>query len=67
MAEGRGAWVTPLVKHPTLAQVIITRFMGSSPGLSSVLTAQSLEPVSYSVSLSLSLSLSAPHQLALCL
>ena len=45
------------VKHPTSAQVMISRFMGS------VLTAQSLEPASDSVSPSLS----APPLLMLCL
>ena len=48
----RGAWVAQLVKRPTLAQVMISRFMGSSPTLGSVLIAQSLEPASTSVSLS---------------
>ena len=42
------------VKHPTSAQVLISRSVGSSPVLGSVLTAQSLEPVSDSVSPSLS-------------
>ena len=42
------------VKRPTLAQVLISRFMGSSTMSGSVLTAQSLEPASDSVSLSLS-------------
>ena len=58
------------VKRPTLAQVMISRFVSSSPESGSVLTAQSLEPASDSVtpslfaplalilSLSLSLSLS---------
>ena len=54
------------VKHPTSAQVMISRFVGSSSASGSVLTAQSLEPDSDSVSapplpvlcLSLSLSLS---------
>ena len=64
----RDAWVAQLVKRPTSAQVMISQFMGSSPMLGSVLTAQSLEPASDSVSpyispacawyLSLSLSLS---------
>ena len=51
------------VKHPTSAQVMISQFTSSSPALASVLTAQSLEPASDSVSpnLSLSLSLSLPH------
>ena len=57
-----------LVKRLTLAQVTILRFMGLSSALGSVLTPQSLEPASDSVStlpllahacvLSLSLSLS---------
>ena len=55
----RGTWVAQLVKHPTLAQVMISRFMGSSPMLGSMLTAQSLEPASDSVS--------APPPLVLCL
>ena len=42
------------VKHPTLAQVMISQSVSSSPGLGSVLTAQSLEPASDSVSPSLS-------------
>ena len=52
-----------LVKHPTLAQVMISQFVGSSPTLGSVLTAQGLEPVSDSVFPSLS----APPALTLCL
>ena len=44
---------------PTLAQVMISRFLGLSPAWGSVLTAQSLEPASDSVSLSVSLPL--PH------
>ena len=39
-----GTWVAQSIKHPTLAQVMISRFMGSRPALGSVLTAQSLEP-----------------------
>ena len=38
------------VKHPTLAQVMVSWFMGLSPTLGSVLTAQSLQPASDSVS-----------------
>ena len=49
-----GAWVAQLVKHLTLSQVMISRFMSSRPTLGSVLTAQSLEPASDSVSPSLS-------------
>ena len=51
------------VKRPTLAQVTISQFVGSSPALSSVLTARSLEPASDSVSPPLS----APPLLMLCL
>ena len=51
--EKRGAWVARSVKRPTSAQVKISRFMSSSPVSGSVLTAQSLEPVSDSVSPSL--------------
>ena len=61
--DQRGAWVAQLVKHPTSAQVVISRFMGSSPTSGSVLTAQSPEPVSDSVSPSLS----APPLLMVCL
>ena len=42
------------VKHPTSAQVMISWFVGSSPVSGSVLTAQSLELASDSVSPSLS-------------
>ena len=42
------------VKHPTLAQVMIPWFVGSSPMSGSVLAAQSPEPASDSVSPSLS-------------
>ena len=52
-----------LVKHPTLTQVMISRFVSSSPASGSVLTAQSLEPALDSVSPSLS----APPLLVLCL
>ena len=43
-----------LVKWQTLAQVMISHFMSSSPTSGSVLTAQNLEPASDSVSLSFS-------------
>ena len=56
-----GAWVTQLVKGPASAQVMISRFVSSSPALGSVLTAQSLDPASDSESPSLS----APPLLAL--
>ena len=42
------------IKCPTSAQVMISQFVGSSPTLGSVLTAQSLEPAFDSVSPSLS-------------
>ena len=51
------------VKSPTLAQVMVSWFVSSSPTWGSVLTAQSLEPASDSVSPSLS----APSPLTLCL
>ena len=51
------------VKHLTSAQVVISRFMGSSPVSGSGLTARSLEPASDSVSPSLS----APPPLTFCL
>ena len=49
----RGAWVAQSVKRLTSAQVMISRSVSSSPASGSVLTAQSLEPVSDSVSPSL--------------
>ena len=63
MPEDRGAWVAQSVEHPASARVVISQFVGSSPTSGSVLTAQSLEPASDSVSPSLS----APPQLMLCL
>ena len=61
--EVGGAWVAQSVNHPTSAQVMISQFLSSSPTSGSVLTPQSLEPASDSVSSSLS----APPVLALCL
>ena len=52
-----------LVKHPTSAQVMISRFVGLSPMSGSVLIVQSLEPALDSVSPSLSV----PPLLTLCL
>ena len=46
----QGAWVAQSAKRPTSAQVMISQFVVSSSGLGSVLTAQSLEPASDSVS-----------------
>ena len=51
------------VERPTLAQVMISQLMSSSPASDSVLTARSLEPALDSVSPSLS----APNPLAFCL
>ena len=51
------------VECPTSVQVMISQFVGSSPMPGSVLTTQSLEPTSDSVSLSLSV----PPPLMLCL
>ena len=39
-----GDWVAQSVRRPTSAQVTISRFVGSSVMLGSVLTAQSLKP-----------------------
>ena len=58
-----GTWVAQWVKHPTLAQVMISQLRSSSPVSGSVLTAQSLEPASDAMSPSLS----APPPLMLCL
>ena len=58
-----GAWVAQSVERPTSAQVVISRSVSSSPASGSVLTAQSLEPASDSVSSSVS----APPLLMLCL
>ena len=58
-----GAWVAQSVEHPTSAQVMISRSVSSSPASGSGLMAQSLEPVSDSVSPSLS----APPPFMLCL
>ena len=49
-----GTWVAQSVERPASAQVMISRFVGSSPMSGSVLTAQSLEPASDSVFPSLS-------------
>ena len=56
----RGAWVAQSVKPLTSAQVMISRFVGSSPTSGSVLTVQSLELLRI-----LCLLLSAPTLLAL--
>ena len=59
----RDAWVAQSVKCQTLAQVMISQFVSSSPTLGSMLIAQSLKPASDSVPPSLS----APLLLAFCL
>ena len=46
-----GAWVSQSVERPTSAQVMVSQFVGLSSMSGSVLTAQSLEPASDSVSL----------------
>ena len=56
--DTRGAWVAQSVKHPTSAQVMISRLVGLSPTAGSVLKPQSLEPASDSACVSLSPSLS---------
>ena len=62
-----GAWVAQSVKRLTSAQVMILWSVSSSPALGSVLTAQSLEPASDSVSPSLSLTLSRSCSVSVCL
>ena len=54
--------MTQLVERLTLAEVMISQFVGSSPASGSVLTAQSLEPALDSVSPPLS----SPPLLMLC-
>ena len=48
-----GAWVVQSVKHLTLAQVTISRFVGSSPASGSALTTLSASPALTLDSLSL--------------
>ena len=62
-----GAWVAQSVEHPTLAQVMILRFVSSGPASGSVLTSRSLQPASNSVSPSLSLPLPCSYSASLCL
>ena len=59
----RGTWVAQSIKRLTSAQVMISQSVSSSPASGSVLTAQSLEPDSDSVSPSLS----DPPPFMLCL
>ena len=62
----RGTWGAQSVEleRPTSAQVMISRFVGSSPASGSVLMARSPEPASDSVSPSLCPS--PAHALSLC-
>ena len=62
-----GAWVAQSIKPQTFAQDMISWFMDLSPASGSVLTAQSLETASDSVSLSLSLFPSPARALSLSL
>ena len=57
-----GAWVAQLIEHWTSAQVIISRFMSSSPTLGLLLSAQSLLQI-----ICLSLCPSPIHALSLSL
>ena len=61
--QAGGTWVASSVERLTLTQVMISWLVGLSPASGSVLTAQSLEPASDSVSPSLS----ASPPLMLCL
>ena len=63
----KGVWMAQSVKRLTLAQVVISWLTGSSPTLGSVLTAQSLEPASDSVSSSLTLPLPCSQTVSLSL
>ena len=63
LKKKRGTWAAQSVKYPTLALVMTSRFVSSSPTSGSVLTAQSLQPASDSVSPFLS----ASPPLILCL
>ena len=62
-----GGWVAQSVERLTSAQVMISLSVSSSPASGSVLTAQSLEPVSDSVSPSLSAPLLLTLSLSLSL
>ena len=63
----RDTWEAQLVKFLTSAQVMLLQLMGLSPVSGSVLTAQSLEPASDSVSPSLSAPPLLPLSLSLSL
>ena len=64
MVYNRGAWVAQSVERPTLAQVMISQSVSSSPASASVLTARSLVPV-FGFCGSLSLCPSPAHALSL--
>ena len=66
MQRAWGAWVAQSVEHPSLAQVMISRFAGSNPALGCVLIAQSLELSLDSVS-PLSLPLTHSHSVSVSL
>ena len=61
--DQRSTWVAQSVERPTSAQVMVSQFVSLSPVSGSVLTAQSPEPASDSVSPFLS----APSPLVLTL
>ena len=61
IAKCQGTWVAQSGKCPTLAQVMIPRFMGSSPVFGCVLIAQSLQPASDFVSPSLCAQIGRAH------
>ena len=61
--QSRGVWVAQSVERPTSAQVMISQLVSSSPASGYVLTSQSLESASASVTPSLS----APLPLTLSL
>ena len=61
-----GAWVAQSAERPTLAQVMISQFVGSSPASGSVLAARSLEPASV-LCLPLSLPLTHSHSVSVSL
>ena len=63
-AESWGTWVGHSTRHPTLAQIMISRIVGLSPATGSGLTARSLGPASDSVSPSL---LPLRHSCCVCL
>ena len=65
LSLSRGARMAQSIERLSSAQIMISRFVGLSPASGSVLTAQSLMPVSDSVSPSLSASLSCAVSLCL--